>query len=180
MTRAAAKRSLTAFAGCFVLVQTAAAQPLNVPFFAQKKDGCGAASVAMLMHYWAKQPAEAPVVAPSPEHIYERLYSPERRGILLLDMKRFLEESGYRAFTLRGQWTDIEQHLAKGRPIIVALAKHRSKGMHFAVVVGARSNNVWLNDPTRKSLKRLKHADFNKQWNSADRWMLLATPQNPQ
>lgn len=152
----------------------AANQTLDVPFFQQQKNGCGAASVAMVMHYWGRQMAST---SPSPERVYKRLYDEKRKGIPLSDMRRYLEESGFRAFTLRGQWEDVERNLAMGRPIIVGLRKKGStKRMHFAVLVGADGDHVWLNDPTRKKADRLKEPAFRKQWDLAERWMLLSTP----
>ena len=72
-------------------------------------------------------------------------------------------------FTLRGQWADVEEHLAKGRPIIAGLKARRTKPVHFVVVPGASSGFVWLNDPTRKKPSRLERAKFEKQWALADR-----------
>ena len=37
----------------------AASSQLNLPFYPQKKNGCGAASVAMVMHYWENQRPES-------------------------------------------------------------------------------------------------------------------------
>lgn len=145
---------------------------LDVPFFRQQKNGCGAASVAMVAHYWSKPPATAP---PATE-VYRRLYAADRNGIPLADMKRYLEELGFRAFTLRGQASDLEAHLAKGRPVIVGLKPGRSKGLHFAVLAGTEGERVWLNDPTRKQPHWVKRDQFEKQWQLADRWMLLAAP----
>lgn len=156
--------------------EAAAGGPLDVPFFRQAKNGCGAASVAMVAHYWGSRPAQQRVAAPSPEQVYQRLYDARRRGILLADMKRYLEDLGYRAFTFRGRWTDLEGHLAKGRPMIVGLKKSRSKDLHFAVLTGAETGHVWLNDPTRKQPHRVARAEFEKQWDLAGRWVLLATP----
>jgi len=146
----------------------AGAAPLSVPFIAQQKNGCGAASVAMVMRYWGSRQA--------PENVYQALYDSERRGIPLAGMKRYLEEAGFRAFTLRGHWTDIQEHLGKGRPITVGLKRNRLKPMHFAVVTGTEGDRVWLNDPTRKKAVGVKLTDFEKQWERADHWMLLSTP----
>src|SRR6185295_14630508 len=121
------KHVLVAMAGLAAACHAATGSPLNVPFFHQQTNGCGAASVAMVMHYWERQQP--------PERVYQRLYNADQKGILLSDMKRYLEESGFRAFTLRGEWNDIEQHLAKGRPIIVSLKKNRAARIHFAVVI---------------------------------------------
>jgi predicted double-glycine peptidase len=143
---------------------------LQVPFIHQQKNGCGAASVAMLLRYW-----NAGVV--SPDEVYQQLHDPRRKGIALADMKRYLENAGYHAFTFRGRWADLEEHLAKGRPIIVALKPARHRPVHFAVLAGLEGEEVWLNDPTRKSTTRAKSGAFQKQWDNADRWMLLATPE---
>lgn len=175
MSRSQVRRCLV-LAVISVMVATAAtSQPLDVPFIAQKKNGCGAASVAMVTQYWGSRSAN-PAVNPSPEQIYQHLYDPDRKGILLADMKRYLEDLGFRAFTFRGQWGDVAQHLTKGRPIIVGLRRGRAKGIHFAVLLGAEGDYVWLNDPTRKKANRQKQSEFVKQWERADRWMLLATP----
>jgi predicted double-glycine peptidase len=139
----------------------AAAEPLAVPFFQQQKNGCGAASVAMVMHYW--KPG-----SPAATEVYRQLYMPERQGIPLADMRRYLEDAGFRAFTLRGQWSDAETHIGKGRPIIVSLKTRRTGRMH--------GGYVWVNDPTRKQAHRVKLREFQKQWELADRWMLLASP----
>jgi ABC-type bacteriocin/lantibiotic exporter with double-glycine peptidase domain len=154
---------------------TLSAAPLSVPFFRQQKNGCGAASVAMIVHYWH---GSAPAVqsAPSPQSIYQELYQPELRGIPLVEMRRYLEQLGFRAFTFRGQWADLEKHIAKARPLIVALKKKASGRTHFAVVIAAGDDSVWLNDPTRRSAARISRSEFTRQWDLADRWLLLATP----
>lgn len=152
------------------LAAIAACEPLTVPFFRQQKNGCGAASVAMVAHYWDA------AKAPAPEAMYDRLIDAERKGIRLADMKSYLEELGFQAFTLHGKWSDLEQHLGKGRPVIVSLQAGRTKRLHFAVLVGIEDEHVWMNDPTRKSAHRTERKKFEKQWAGAEHWMLLATP----
>ena len=125
----------------------------------------------MMIGYWTGHPSTKGIAKPSPEQAYDA----ERKGILLAEMKRYLEDIGLRAFTLRGGWLDIENHLAKGRPIIVGLKKPGSWDLHFAVVVRTADNQVWLNDPTRKK-SSMKLVEFVRQWKLADNWMLLATP----
>jgi predicted double-glycine peptidase len=104
------------------------------------------------------------------------LYLPEKKGIPLASMRRYLEDAGFRAYTLRGEWADLEQHLAKGRPIIVTLKPRRGARTHFAVIAGIEGEHVWVNDPTRKSVHRVRQKDFRRQWGMAERWILLATP----
>lgn len=154
----------------------AAGPQLRVPFFSQNQNGCGAASVAMVMRYWMEQQPDSVAAAPSPQEVYEALYRPEQKGIRLADMKRFLQERGFRAFTLRGEWTDVEEHLAKGRPLIAGLKDGPRKPLHFVVLTGAGSRFVWLSDPTRKKPGRIARGEFEKRWEAAERWILLAAP----
>jgi len=130
----------------------------------------------MVMHYWdARKPGPAGS-HPSPESVYELLYRPAQKGILLADMKRYLEDMRFRVFTLRGRWEDVGEQLGKGRPLVVAMKKGQKAAMHFVVVAGADHEFVWLNDPTRRKSNRLKLLDFERRWAFADRWMLLALP----
>jgi len=165
---------------CSFSGRAASKTPLDVPFFQQEKNGCGAASVAMVAHYWGARLAKAPAAVPPPKQVYERLYLAERLGISLADMKRYLEELGYNAFTFHGEWNDLTGQLSNGRPIIVGLKNRRSERLHFAVVVGMEGDHVWLNDPTRGKPNRIKQSDFEKQWKSGDRWLLLAAPSRPE
>ncbi|MGH9673138.1 MAG: cysteine peptidase family C39 domain-containing protein [Bryobacteraceae bacterium] len=139
---------------------------LDVPFFVQEKNGCGAASVAMVMHYWR--------VPQPPSLVYQQLYNTDIGGIPLEAMREFLEKAGLQAFTLRGERADLERHLALGRPVIVGLRSKPRAPLHFVVVAGFENEHVHVNDPTRKKAQRVRAARFEKQWASADRWMLLA------
>lgn len=155
----------------------AAAQfPLEVPFFKQREDGCGAASVAMVIHYWSRQPGALIVEKPSPEQVYARLYRPEQRGILLADMRAYLEGAQFRSYTFRGGWPDIEAQLLRGRPLIVGLKGGRKKPLHFVVVSGVGDGFLWLHDPTRKKPQKMKRSRFEKEWGMGGYWILLATP----
>ena len=158
------------------VIEGASNQPLAVPFFGQQKNGCGAASVAMVIHYWANHAPNLPPY-PTADEAYQRLYDHERNGILLGDMKRYFEEYGFKAFTFRGRWADVEVHLGKGRPVIVALKLKPTAPIHYVVITGAAGDHVTLNDSTRRRTTRLKRAEFERQWSYADQWMLLATPQ---
>ncbi|HET8550194.1 MAG TPA: papain-like cysteine protease family protein [Bryobacteraceae bacterium] len=161
-------------AGCASVARAGTGPALAVPFFGQQKNGCGAASVAMVVHFWQH---DAPgLQAETPERVYQRLYRGDDRGILLSDMRNYLEEAGLRAFTLRGNWADVERNVARGRPLIVGLKRRREGGMHFAVVVGVEGNQVWLNDPTRRKATRMRQEKFARQWELAGRWLLLAAP----
>src|SRR5713101_799004 len=75
---------------CGMLV---AAEPpgvwLDVPFVKQEKDGCGAASIAMVMQYWQHQQGEAASPGSDAIQIQHVLYSAKARGIYASGMDRY-------------------------------------------------------------------------------------------
>jgi len=146
---------------------------VDVPFVGQEKNGCGAASIAMLLRYWSHENA-------NPHQIYEALYSGDAHGIRGAEVERFLREKGFRTFVFQGAWADIEQHLAKGRPLMVCLNEGRAGPRHYVVVAGIdpARNLVLINDPARRKLLKIERGVFEKDWSAAERWTLLALPQH--
>lgn len=149
-----------------------ASAPLEVPTIQQQKNGCGAASIAMLLQYWRPQSP--------PDHaaIYTKLIDSKQKGIRLADMKSYLEDQGFRAFTLRATTKDLEDHLSKRRPLIVSLRPGPRSRAHFIVLTAIDAQNVTFNDPTKKSPQTWPLAKFEKQWAQAENWLLLATPRS--
>src|SRR5205823_11992611 len=83
-------------------------------------------------------------------------------------------------FTLAGSWTDLEEHLKQGRPLIVSHQRGSARApIHYVVVTGIdwQHDAVFLHDPARGTLLRVERADFEKQWRSNRNWMLLAVPE---
>ncbi|HEU5402627.1 MAG TPA: C39 family peptidase [Terriglobales bacterium] len=166
---------------CTLLFATDQGIWLDVPFVQQTKDGCGAASIAMVMQYWMRQSGRQPTRDADATYIYDQLHSREAHGIYASGMERYLQEQGYRTFVLRGQWSDLEQHLRKGRPLIVALKPiGNSRALHYVVVAGvdAARNLVLFNDPAGRKLEKLDRRTFEKEWNVTGKWTLLAVPQS--
>ena len=152
---------------------------LDVPFVKQSLNGCGAASIAMVMQYWQHQQGKAPGTDSDPEWIRRALYSPKAHGIYASDLQRYFQQHGFSAFVIQGQWSDLQQHLEKGRPLIVAL-KPESGGaaLHFVVVVGfdADGSLVLVNDPGQRKLLKQERSDFEREWKGTGNWTLLAIP----
>jgi ABC-type bacteriocin/lantibiotic exporter with double-glycine peptidase domain len=152
---------------------------LDVPYIKQTEDGCGSASMAMLLQYWS---AHGTAIAPGRDDvaaIQKQLHSREAHGIFASDMERYLRESGFRVFTLRGEWSDLREHLSQGRPLIISLQPgNASAPLHYVVVTGMdwRREAVFVNDPARGKLLRIERAEFDKEWLAARNWMLLAVP----
>ena len=152
---------------------------LDVPFVKQEKDGCGAASIAMVMQYWQRQQRESVNLDSDPAQIQRALYSPKAHGIYASDMERYFREKGFRTFTIRGEWEDLQQHLDKGRPLIVALKPSGGAPLHYVVVTGVDPEHaiVMVNDPAQRKLLKQDRSSFDREWSAADRWTLLAVPQ---
>jgi predicted double-glycine peptidase len=153
---------------------------LDVPFVRQKKDGCGAASISMVIQYWNKQGDPALAARADPPAIQDALYSRDAHGIFASGMERYFEESGFRTYAFKGDWADLKRHLSKGRPLIVCLKEAGRGGpLHYVVVAGLdwQENVAFLNDPARRKLLRVDRASFEKSWRAAGNWTLLALPE---
>jgi len=152
---------------------------LNVPFVKQEKDGCGAASIAMVMQYWLKQQARPVGVSAEAAEIQHALYAPQAHGIYASAMERYLREQGFRTFVFRGEWDDLKQHLQKGRPLVVAVKPSEHVPLHYTVIAGLdlEQGLVLLNDPAVRKLLKQDRSSFEKAWNAAGNWTLLAVPQ---
>jgi predicted double-glycine peptidase len=158
---------------------------LDVPFFKQEKNGCGAASIAMVMQYWeSRDDSEKPAATngnSAPEAIQQSLYRAQEHGVRASDMQRYFQNHGYRTFAFRGTWDDLKQHLEKGRPLIVALKPLATeKALHYVVVVGLDwdKNLVLVNDAAQRKLLKEERGAFEQEWSAVDRWTLLAVPRS--
>jgi cellulose synthase operon protein C len=149
---------------------------LDVPFVKQDKNGCGAASVAMIIQYWQHQQHQT--VVADRKQIQGTIYSSRVHGIYATDLKRYLDDHGYKTFVFRGEWSDLEDHLKKGRPLVVALKPRGQSDLHYVVVAGIdwTENLVSINDPAERKLLRETRVEFEKAWKATDNWTLLAVP----
>jgi len=179
--RARTAQSALVFLGLAAAAISTAAQGfwLDVPFVRQEKDGCGAAAIAMVMQYWAKAQNLPPPPAADPHRIQQTLASKAAKGIFASAMEGYLKQAGFQVFPFKGEWTDLEEHLRNGRPLIVSLKPRKhSADLHYVVVAGLDSagSDVFVNDPEQRKLLRIERAEFEKQWSEADNWTLLALP----
>jgi predicted double-glycine peptidase len=151
---------------------------LDVPFAAQQKNGCGAASLAMVMQYWENQRG-GPHAVDASEAAIEQALDPRERGIPNSEMAAYLAANGYRAFAFAGSWGDLRENLTKGRPLIVALGPNGgTKPLHYVVVTGMDwvHDFVFVNDPAQRKLMRAGRSEFESEWKATGNWTLLAVP----
>lgn len=169
---------LVTVAACGHAAQTAGVW-LEVPFIKQTAEGCGSASIAMLLRYWNAHGTPIGSGRDDTDAIQKQLYSRKAHGIFASDMERYLKESGFRVFALRGAWNDLRDHLGQGRPLIISLEPGGSRApLHYVVVTGMDwlREAVFVNDPARGKLLRIERPEFEKEWLAAGNWMLLAVP----
>ncbi|MFZ0337350.1 MAG: C39 family peptidase [Terracidiphilus sp.] len=152
---------------------------LDVPFVEQQKNGCGAASIAMVMQYWEQRQGQSKLPEAEPSQIFRALYSAPAHGIYASAMVSYFQQNGYRAFALTGAWADIDRELQKGRPLIVALKPGSNTSLHYVVVVGLNEQQqfVLVNDPAQRKLLSEGQSQFDREWKAAGYWTLLAVPE---
>ena len=173
---------LALFAAAGAGVVLAGATPalwIDVPFIAQSKNGCGSAAIAMVMDYWNQKAGQVPVGVAGAAQIQQALYSPKEEGIPARAMQLYFEDSDYRAFAFAGDWSALEHHLSRGRPLIVALKGSGPRGpLHYVVVVGIdpAQGYLYVNDPAQQKMLRLSREGFESEWSATHDWTLLAVP----
>jgi ABC-type bacteriocin/lantibiotic exporter with double-glycine peptidase domain len=156
--------------------------PLDVPFVKQSKNLCGPACIAMVLQYWGQPGNGEAAGVPERISIQEIAKALDIRsglGTRGSQMQRYFSTLDYQSFSFQGEWDDVANHLAKGRPLIVALGGRGILG-HYVVLVGWNSEErvVLVNDPARRKLLKLDQRSFEKSWEQTSRWTLLALPRN--
>jgi predicted double-glycine peptidase len=138
---------------------------IDVPFVKQERNGCGSASIAMVMQYWQRQQGVSPDHAPDEGQIQQSLYSKDARGIYASEMQRYFEQHAFRAFVFQGEWSDLTRHIAKGRPLIVALKPESQSELHYVVVAGVDEQRklVLVNDPAERKLLERERQTFERE-----------------
>jgi predicted double-glycine peptidase len=155
---------------------------LEVPYVRQTEHGCGSAAIAMLLQYWSAHGAPVAAGRADAAAIQKQLYSRKVHGIFASDMQRYLRESGFREFAMRGEWSDLRQHLEQGRPLIISIQPGNARvPLHYVVVTGMdwEREAIFVNDPAHGKLLRIERQEFEKEWQAARNWMLLAVPAEP-
>jgi tetratricopeptide (TPR) repeat protein len=152
------------------LVLLAAAVQLPVPFVPQEKDTCGAAALAMVLRYWG-----APA---SHDKVAGALVERELQGIRGSRLADFAREQGMVAVAFTGDMVILHDHLAKGRPLVLALDAGHGR-LHDVVAVGLDDRgDVIVHDPARGAGRRIGARELEKKWAKSGRWTLLVLPRD--
>lgn len=151
---------------------------INVPFVRQPREGCGAASVAMVMQYWSAQQHRPISADEEVATIQKRVFSPRLHGATPAALEAYLQHHGYLTFAVKGSWQQLDEEVKKGRPLIVALRPAGQRALHYVVIDGVDTQRglVMMNDPELRKLLPEGRQQFEKEWGATHNWMLLAVP----
>ncbi len=134
----------------------------------------------MVMRYWQERQGSAQNEAADVGQIQQALFSSQAHGIYAADVKRYLDQQGFQTFVFRGDEDLLRHHIEQGRPLIVALQPSSGRLLHYVVVAGVdRGQHVMIvNDPAQRKLLKVDSRTFEKEWQAAGYWTLLAIPRS--
>lgn len=143
----------------------------EVPWIQQRADwDCGVAALSMVLRYWSIDRDAA---------VFEEVVGAamrDERAIRAGDLRAIARNHGADAFLFHGTMKDLEDHLAKGRPVLVGEHKPTSTGVasHYAVVVGLHpgTRRVMLLDPAN-GVVETTYEGFDEEWSPTGRLTLL-------
>ena len=153
---------------------------LDVPFVKQPREGCGAATIAMVIEYWRQQEGKPEDRTADVNYIQQALYSKDAHGIRASELRDYLEQQGFETHVFSGDAGLLAHHVARGRPLIAALKPASRAPLHYVVIAGIESgqNIVLLNDPAQRKLLKVSLSSFESQWRATGHWTLLAVPRS--
>jgi ABC-type bacteriocin/lantibiotic exporter with double-glycine peptidase domain len=145
---------------------------LDVPFVAQRENGCAAAALTMVLRYWGD---------PAPEtEMADGLPGSSAKGLAGSRLAALARRRGHEAIAYEGDLAHLREYVAKGRPLVVALEAGRGR-YHDVVVLGFddRARAVVVHDPAAGPSRRIPVRSFEERWRGAGHWTLLVLPAKP-
>jgi hypothetical protein len=121
----------------------------------------------MVLRYWGKGGILAEDFAP----LMERGEAGIRTGVLV----KAVEAYGWTALPFTGTSATVEDHLARGRPII-ALIRTGSGAYHYVVLVAWANGLVIIHDPSVGPFRAMHTGEFNAAWSGSGHWALVVLP----
>ena len=140
---------------------------LDVPYVPQSEALCGGAAVAMVFRYWGMPQVYA--------EDFASLVDNDTGGIRLGDLARAVQDRGWRALPLAATTSDVQRHLAAGRPVITLIEDAPGRN-HYVVLVAWTGTRVVFHDPARGPFRIVDQQAFERAWNVTGRTTLLMMP----
>ncbi len=145
----------------------------GVPFYRQSESTCGPAALAGILAFWGR-PANL-------DKITSKVYLPELRGTLPMDMENFVKDEGIEPASSSGTLVELKAHIRRGVPVICLLdlgfGPYRQP--HYVTVIGFDDvNAVIIAHDGVKENSLIRYETFDKEWKRAGNWMLVARPKS--
>ncbi len=144
---------------------------LQVPFFPDKTDQCGPATLAEVLSFWGKEV--------TPAELSKEIYQRKLHGTLPMDMVLAAQShTGCKPRWCAERSSNASKsELSAGRPVLAML----NTGFvavpvdHYVVVTGfdERRSGLYLHSANAKN-QFISYKKFLKEWNKTDDWAMLA------
>ncbi|MHB8845695.1 MAG: C39 family peptidase [Nitrospirota bacterium] len=145
----------------------------GVPFYQQREKTCGPAALAGILEFRGRPE--------SLERITGKIYHPELRGTLPMDMESYAREAGFTTGSSSGSFGELKGYIRKGVPVICLLDMGFSlyHQPHYVSVIGYDDvHKVFIVHDGSAPNSLISYATFNKQWVRAGYWMLVIEPRS--
>lgn len=143
----------------------------GVPFFPQQQYHCGPAALAAVINYQGG--------AVIPDQIAERIYVPELKGSLQVEIVAAARQYDLLPVKLDGRMESLLRELDAGNPVFMLqnLAIDLFPVWHYEVLIGYdfESREMILRSGTSRRTTR-SMVTFEKTWQRADYWALVLVP----
>ncbi len=143
------------------------AEPLKVPFVAQKRELCGPAALAMIAQFYGQKVTQ--------DEIAEEIYLPEIHGTLTSDLAEYAKRYNFWARQYKGTQVDIRRKISAGVPVIV-LGKFGTQYHYFIVLAFDDFAKTVTIHTDRRADEVMTQEQFLRVWDRADRWALVICP----
>jgi hypothetical protein len=149
----------------------AAADLDAVPFFPQKDYQCGPAALAAVLAFDG--------VAVGPDDLVSKVYLPDRRGSLQIEMIAAPRRYGLVSMPLAPRLDDVLREVQAGNPVIVLqdYGAWPVRAWHYAVVIGfdREKGRVTLRSGEKRRLEMpLQVLEYT--WKKSDYWAMVVMP----
>jgi ABC-type bacteriocin/lantibiotic exporter with double-glycine peptidase domain len=141
---------------------------LEVPFYPDKTDQCGPATLAGVLSYWGK--------SSDPVKLRQEMYLAKLQGTLPMDLVAAAESYGLHVKMVAGNIDQIRSELRQGRPVLAMLNLGYSfmPVGHYVIVTGFddQREGFYIHSAGKPN-RFISYKKFGQQWRKTDYWAML-------